>query len=701
MNMPFIIQNLFNGKAVTDISKIGPTAPGKNGEAGVFAALMGQVQNSGEKDVPRRLQLPSVGAKGHALIAQLKKNLQSLGVSPDQLTADDSALAAIEKVLIGAGFEARQVINLIGELKMNAGGKGVKVSTLFEGISRLTEPSVAKSKPAYLEISALPHIETLLAQFGLTPDQIKTAFGSAKVEGKGIDAGRLASELKSQGQGLASKKRFVADDNELAEIISLMQQIGLTVRMNRSGKFDLEDFVVALQKFAGQDSNLLSEKGAFSSKDVTSVITDANKNGQSDLNQLKQILGFSISAMGGRLSLDRVAADLEMAAGQQGSTASHQGLAGDWDLFVRNLQAVSPRNGKTSELRLGGLAPGNASSDALLAGMDTSVHPSEISNSLFSNPSFLQPTSGKRGLVEKGSNSQSKPGQTAVQTFVGSADVIKDVSSHETKGETTYSTPLRSVFGKGDFAEKGENSQSGNAIKPALATAGSPDVPKAGWTDALKAGVGAETGLEAAVVAAVAKTGEQGVDAMVKPGRAVIKSNDFSVPLFGDGVTRRTATAESVAFSTPQQPAGRMFPYYLLDQVSRQILRSRLNNESEIMIQLKPPSLGRLKMSIENTTEGLKVSIITENQAARDMLLSNSGDLKAALMDQGLRLDKINVETQADFQQTMADTRHGSEGSEGRKRFSGSSRIRVETDTSEIEIAKVSSNDVNALNLMV
>jgi flagellar hook-length control protein FliK len=138
-----------------------------------------------------------------------------------------------------------------------------------------------------------------------------------------------------------------------------------------------------------------------------------------------------------------------------------------------------------------------------------------------------------------------------------------------------------------------------------------------------------------------------------------------------------------------------------LDQVSRQILRSQLANESEIQIQLKPPSLGRLKMSIEHTSEGLKVSIIAESSAARDMLLSNSGDLKTALMEQGIRLDKINVETQADFNQTMANTGgNGSNGSDGRKRFSEGNRIRGETAAGEIEVLMAPKIEANGLNLV-
>lgn len=247
MTMPMMIQTLLIANRAGDISTGGQSASGKTGVNGVFAALMRQTQNTGNAPGTQAQSSP-VALKGHALVSYLKKNLQSSGVSLDQAMADDSAMAAIEKVLLGAGFEAGQVKNLLGELKTNAGGNGVRVSTLFEGISRLTEPSAATSKTAYLEISALPHIETLLAKFGLTPDQIKSALSGAKVERKGIDAERLAAELKQLRQGAGSKKDISREDAEPEQILSMMQQIGLTIPINPAGPLNLESLVSALQK---------------------------------------------------------------------------------------------------------------------------------------------------------------------------------------------------------------------------------------------------------------------------------------------------------------------------------------------------------------------------------------------------------------------------------------------------------------------
>jgi flagellar hook-length control protein FliK len=828
---------------------------------------------------------------------------------------DGSALAAIQKVLVGAGFEAAQVNNLLGDLKLNAGGDGVRVSTLFEGISRLTEPSGAKSKTAYLEISSLPHIETLLAKLGLTPDQVKTALNGAKVEGKGIDAERLSAELKQlQHRGGARKDISQQEDVDPGMILAMMQQIGLTIPISQTGPLDLDSLVASLQKFAGRDSSSL-EYGA-------SVMAGAKKSNQAVLTHPTQPQSQTISAAGGRLSLDQFAAELEAAAGPRNGAAAQLKPDGDWELFVRNIKPVSTGKTHTSEVMTGTFFPKNNTNSAeFFPGNDAAASQSEISNSLFSDleflkpvsekngfsikgldsqvksarttiltpvegfeskadhsdPAFLQPASEKKSSLVKGLDSQIKSGRTTILTpaqrfetkadhsdpvflqpasekksslvkgldsqvksgrttgltpaqrfetkadysdpvflqpasekksslvkgldsqvksgrttgltpaqrfetkadysdpaFLHSASekkssLVKGLDSQvksgrttiltpaqrfETKADysdpaflqpasekksslvkgldsqvksgrttgltpaersdtskaetlhqnnivTTYSTVSQPVFSKGYLAESSVTGQSLAGLRTGQTAAMNPVGTKIGGAGEILAGMPSGENLGEAIAAAAAKPGEPGGgEAMVRPAKTVVKSNDLSVFALGDGAVRHAETTDSAPLSSPDRPAGRVFPQYLLDQVSRQILRSRLANESDIQIQLNPPSLGRLKMSIENTAEGLKVSIIAESQSARDMLMSNSGDLKTALMDQGVRLEKINVEIQADFNQTMADTRQGSEGFDGRRRFSGSNRIRVESEPTESEIIKASAAGTSMLNLV-
>lgn len=120
-----------------------------------------------------------------------------------------------------------------------------------------------------------------------------------------------------------------------------------------------------------------------------------------------------------------------------------------------------------------------------------------------------------------------------------------------------------------------------------------------------------------------------------------------------DGFMKAAKTAED-ASALAKTPVTRTLPGYLLDQVSRQIVNLRTAGENEITLQLKPPHLGRMKLNIEHSAGGIKVGIVVESDAAKEMLLSHTNELKAALGDQGLRLDKIDVETQSHFDRSMA-----------------------------------------------
>ena len=136
-------------------------------------------------------------------------------------------------------------------------------------------------------------------------------------------------------------------------------------------------------------------------------------------------------------------------------------------------------------------------------------------------------------------------------------------------------------------------------------------------------------------------------------GRGAQGAEDQTLVQF-EGVLRHAKGLETASAPAVQTP--RSLPNYLLDQVSRQIVKMKDDGESDITLQLKPPHLGKMSLSIEQTAGGLKVGIVVESSAAKDLLLANSGDLKAALGDQGIRLDKIDVQTQGDFSRSMAQS---------------------------------------------
>ncbi|MBU0995513.1 MAG: flagellar hook-length control protein FliK [Proteobacteria bacterium] len=113
--------------------------------------------------------------------------------------------------------------------------------------------------------------------------------------------------------------------------------------------------------------------------------------------------------------------------------------------------------------------------------------------------------------------------------------------------------------------------------------------------------------------------------------------------------------SEKYSTAAEAKPTARSLPTYVMDQVGRQIIRSVNNGENEIRLQIKPPHLGRLHMTIDHTSDGIKISILAEHRTTKDLILSSTSELKVAIMDQGIHINEIDVQVSSDFQQAMQD----------------------------------------------
>jgi len=71
-------------------------------------------------------------------------------------------------------------------------------------------------------------------------------------------------------------------------------------------------------------------------------------------------------------------------------------------------------------------------------------------------------------------------------------------------------------------------------------------------------------------------------------------------------------------------------------------------------------------MTIDNSGNSMKVSIMTENHAAKDILASNVNELRTVLSNSGVNLEKFDVDMNSNFRQSMADARSQS-GQSGKK----------------------------------
>jgi len=102
--------------------------------------------------------------------------------------------------------------------------------------------------------------------------------------------------------------------------------------------------------------------------------------------------------------------------------------------------------------------------------------------------------------------------------------------------------------------------------------------------------------------------------------------------------------------------------------VSRSIVRAINQGETTLKIQLKPAELGRLQLTINNVGNSMKVSIIAENPAAKDILTANVNELKTVLASAGISLDKFDVDMDGDFKQSYTNAKNESGNSKQKNR---------------------------------
>ena len=85
------------------------------------------------------------------------------------------------------------------------------------------------------------------------------------------------------------------------------------------------------------------------------------------------------------------------------------------------------------------------------------------------------------------------------------------------------------------------------------------------------------------------------------------------------------------------------------------------NGRSEFKIDLKPETLGHLKMQILTENHHVTIRILTENHSVKEMIENNLAHLKANFQNQGLEIQKFDVSVALNWDQSGAGgSRYGS-----------------------------------------
>ena len=79
--------------------------------------------------------------------------------------------------------------------------------------------------------------------------------------------------------------------------------------------------------------------------------------------------------------------------------------------------------------------------------------------------------------------------------------------------------------------------------------------------------------------------------------------------------------------------------------------------------------MGIVKLEMQLTDNQLSLSVAAENRSVKELLLSNMHELRETLQSQGIRIDKLDIQLNNDFDQSLANFQEGQR--EGSRASSG------------------------------
>ncbi len=145
---------------------------------------------------------------------------------------------------------------------------------------------------------------------------------------------------------------------------------------------------------------------------------------------------------------------------------------------------------------------------------------------------------------------------------------------------------------------------------------------------------------------------------MAEPELLHPKTKLKSIDLQPEGIDQKRFETLLTTSQKSQQPATRL-PNYLVDQLGRQISRAINRGDGIIRFQLKPPELGFIKLEMQLSDNQLNLSVAAENNSVKEILLTNMHELREALMGQGIKIDKLDVHINENFNQSLANFQEG------------------------------------------
>jgi flagellar hook-length control protein FliK len=140
------------------------------------------------------------------------------------------------------------------------------------------------------------------------------------------------------------------------------------------------------------------------------------------------------------------------------------------------------------------------------------------------------------------------------------------------------------------------------------------------------------------------KYADGGLDATKSKNLEAIKANGDAQVQSNNGVGGGNKSDSAIKATLPENSIYKApVESRVIDQIINRLSVRSSGSQSEVKIQLDPPSLGRVRMSIITSGDGVRTLIVAENQAVKQVIENNLSQLRDSMSAQGLKLDGFSV----------------------------------------------------------
>ncbi|MBF0467813.1 MAG: flagellar hook-length control protein FliK [Desulfamplus sp.] len=620
-------------------------------------------------------------AQGFEFLTKLKQFLMASGHNElKDISLDEDALETIKAMLVKAGFPQSGIANLIKTLRAESDDGNVLMSDLMDSLLSLDPENLSLSDSSMdmdsfsidkkddqdytdsntkdvdsellMGISSIPFFISIMKSLEIPDDIADSILANSEVKGEGISLNPFISDLqKLQKHAFFTGTKF-QNSSDIESIKGMFTQLGLSSEKSGiEGKISLGDFVSALENF--RKANISKNNGRdILSGDLSSVLNTSNSFKQ------KNVSGFpdELSISGFNQSRKNSFFFIDNKAGADSGNWERSSIDSDMD------SRILKKSNHQFSVNLSGInKPGeNNFGNSDNSSLQTN-NTSEMERLL--NKLMTKLDSHSKGLSPSESDVASSQADMGKNRLKNSFDMLNEtlqkkiMSLSQVQEEQNAKTTSDLIIGNA-AAEVARNSEMISDLVHIMNN-----------NDSLVAGRKIDQNSKP-------DRHDNDIDSILSRAEKKQTNNLFDSNRSGGNLSDGRNSKDGASGLTKDKATTSVLPSYVTNQVGRSIARALSRGESEIKLQLRPAELGRILMTIETLGDTLKVSVVTENQAAKDILSSHANELKASLASSGIKIESFDVEMGSDFRQSLADSGQQSNQSNQSNSGSGSGKNR-------------------------